>query len=197
MNRAKYYKLLAFGGNTSSLSDFQPKSTSRHSITPFRLTFNSTAQSHCRFRYVAGAENPALYVSLRDQFIPAMSTPILTTTLPCAASVTPIWWQTTVASAGNLTSAVYCIFGKPFSEEGRSFRGTLCTVPEAELEIQVPLPDRQEPDDSLAYCRRVIVVVWQRYDRTLYGTVLYRRCQQCARLFCTQYRSGRLSSRDG
>lgn len=34
------------------------------------------------------------------------------------------------------------------------------------------------------------MVVWQRYDRTLYGTVLYRRCQQCARLFCTQYRSG-------
>ena len=31
----------------------------------------------------------------------------------------PIWWQTTVASAGNLTSAVYRIFGKPFSEEGK------------------------------------------------------------------------------
>ena len=34
------------------------------------------------------------------------------------------------------------------------------------------------------------MVVWQRYDRTLYGTVLYRWCQQCARLFCTQYSPG-------
>ena len=35
----------------------------------------------------------------------------------------PIWWQTTVASAGNLTSAVYRIFGKPFSEEGKKLFG--------------------------------------------------------------------------
>ena len=31
-------ELLAFGGNVTY--DFQPKATSRHSITPFRLTFN-------------------------------------------------------------------------------------------------------------------------------------------------------------
>mgnify|MGYP002663084450 CR=1 FL=1 len=69
MNRAKYYKLLAFGGNVTY--DFQPKSTSRHSITPFRLTFNVLRNPPAAFDTLR-AENPALYVSLRDRFIPAM-----------------------------------------------------------------------------------------------------------------------------
>ena len=38
LNRARYYKLLSFGGNATY--DFQPTRTSRHSITPFKLTFN-------------------------------------------------------------------------------------------------------------------------------------------------------------
>lgn len=174
MNRAKYYKLLAFGGNVTY--DFQPKSTSRHSITPFRLTFNVLRNPTAAFDTLR-AENPALYVSLRDQFIPAMEYTYTYDNASVRGKRNPIWWQTTVASAGNLTSAVYRISASRSVRKERSFSGYLCTVPEAELGIQVPLPDRQEPNDSLAYCRRGDMVVWQRYDRTLYGTVLYRRCQ--------------------
>ena len=35
----------------------------------------------------------------------------------------PIWWQTTVASAGNVTSAVYRIFGRSFSEKEKKLFG--------------------------------------------------------------------------
>jgi len=120
MNRAKYYKLLAFGGNVTY--DFQPKSTSRHSITPFRLTFNVLRNPTAAFDTLR-AQNPALYVSLRDQFIPAMEYTYTYDNASVRGKRNPIWWQTTVASAGNLTSAVYRIFGKPFSEEGKKLFG--------------------------------------------------------------------------
>lgn len=120
MNRAKYYKLLAFGGNVTY--DFQPKSASKHSITPFRLTFNVLRNPTAAFDTLR-AENPALYVSLRDQFIPAMEYTYTYDNASVRGKRNPIWWQTTVASAGNLTSAVYSIFGKPFSEEGKKLFG--------------------------------------------------------------------------
>lgn len=120
MNRAKYYKLLAFGGNVTY--DFQPKSTSRHSITPFRLTFNVLRNPTEAFDTLR-AQNPALYVSLRDQFIPAMEYTYTYDNASVRGKRNPIWWQTTVVSAGNLTSVVYRIFGKPFSEEGKKLFG--------------------------------------------------------------------------
>ena len=94
MNRAKYYKLLAFGGNVTY--DFQPKSTSRHSITPFRLTFNVLRNPTAAFDTLR-AENPALYVSLRDQFIPAMEYTYTYDNASVRGKRNPIWWQTTVA----------------------------------------------------------------------------------------------------
>ena len=63
LNRAKYYKLLSFGGNATY--DFQPSRTSRHSITPFKLTFNVLQHQSEDFKEIAEA-NPALYVSLRN-----------------------------------------------------------------------------------------------------------------------------------
>ena len=35
----------------------------------------------------------------------------------------PIWWQTTVSSAGNLTSCIYRIFGKSFKEKDKKLLG--------------------------------------------------------------------------
>lgn len=48
LNRARYYKLLSFGGNATY--DFQPTRTSRHSITPFKLTFNVLQHQSEEFR---------------------------------------------------------------------------------------------------------------------------------------------------
>ena len=120
MNRAKYYKLLAFGGNATY--DFQPKRTVKHSFTPFRLTFNVLRDPTEAFEQLQ-ADNPALYVSLRDQFIPAVEYTFTYDNTSLPRKRNPIWWQTTVASAGNVTSMVYQIFGQPFSKQEKKLMG--------------------------------------------------------------------------
>lgn len=121
MNRAKYYKLLAFGGNATY--DFQPKPTSKHSFTPFRLTFNVLRDPTQAFLDLQ-EENPALYISLRNQFIPAME---YTYTYDDASirknRKSTHWWQTTVTSAGNLTSCLYQVLGRPFGEQEKELLG--------------------------------------------------------------------------
>ena len=120
LNRAKYYKLLAFGGNATY--DFQPKATSKHSFTPFKLTFNVLRNPTEAFKELQ-EDNPALYVSLRNQFIPAVEYTYTYDNASLRTVNNPIWWQTTVASAGNLTSCVYRIFGKPFDEKDKKLLG--------------------------------------------------------------------------
>ena len=120
LNRARYYKLLSFGGNATY--DFQPTRTSKHSVTPFRLTYNVLQHQTEEFKEIAIA-NPALYISLQDQFIPAMEYSYTYDNSSVRRVRNPIWWQSTFTSAGNLTSAIYRIFGKPFNEEGKKLFG--------------------------------------------------------------------------
>lgn len=120
INRAKYYKLLAFGGNATY--DFHPKPTTKHSITPFRLTFNVLRNPTEEFVSLQD-KNPALYVSLRNQFIPAMEYTYTYDNASLRGKRNPIWWQTTVTSAGNITSAVYRVFGRAFSKQEKKLFG--------------------------------------------------------------------------
>lgn len=126
LNRAKYYKLLSFGGNATY--DFQPSRTRRHSITPFKLTFNVLKDPSVDFQAIADA-NPALYISLRDQFIPAMEYTYTYDNASMRRIKNPIWWQSTITSAGNLTSLIYRAFGKPFDESEKR----LLSVPFAQF----------------------------------------------------------------
>lgn len=74
------------------------------------------------FKEIAEA-NPALYVSLRNQFIPAMEYTYTYDNASGRRIKNPIWWQSTVTSAGNITSLIYRAFGKPFNEEDKSLLG--------------------------------------------------------------------------
>lgn len=120
LNRAKYYKLLSFGGNATY--DFQPSNTSKHSLTPFKLTFNVLQHKSKEFEEIATA-NPALYISLQDQFIPAMEYTYTYDNTSVRRIKNPVWWQSTVTSAGNLTSVIYRAFGKPFDKQEKSLMG--------------------------------------------------------------------------
>ena len=125
-NRARYYKLLAFGGNVTY--DFQPHATRKHSITPFRLTFNVLRNPTDEFKQLQ-EDNPALYVSLRNQFIPAMEYTYTFDNTNTGQSLRrrprrhTFWWQTTATSAGNVTSAIYRIFGQPFDKQEKKLMG--------------------------------------------------------------------------
>lgn len=113
LNRSRFFKLLSFGGSASYI--FQPTAISRHTIVPFRLTYNLLHTTQ-EFDSVA-KENRALYFSLKNQFIPAMS---YTYTYDNAMIITGrnhLWWETSITSAGNILSGVYALAGKKFNEE--------------------------------------------------------------------------------
>ncbi|MDR2764068.1 MAG: BamA/TamA family outer membrane protein [Tannerella sp.] len=111
LNRADFFRILSFGG--SATYDFNPNPIRRHSFTPFRLSFNRLERTTARFDSIAG-NNRALFQSLRNQFIPAVS---YTYTLDNAAVRSgrhTTWWQFSVAESGNLLSSAYALAGKGF-----------------------------------------------------------------------------------
>ena len=124
LRRPKYYNLLAFGG--SATYDFQPTTTLKHSITPFRLTFNVLTHQTDEFLQYA-LENPGIRVSLSDLFIPAMQYTVTYSTPARTASrnVTKhsVWWQSSVTAAGNVVSAFYKMAGRSFSEKEKEMLG--------------------------------------------------------------------------
>lgn len=120
LNRAGFFRLLSFGG--SAVYTFQPTRTSKHVVTPFRLTFNMLQDHTAKFDSIM-EQNRALAVSFRNQFIPAMS---YTYTFDDASIVSRrhhTWWSTTLTSAGNVTSAIYSWFGEPFDQRDKSLLG--------------------------------------------------------------------------
>ncbi|EJW92309.1 outer membrane protein, family [gut metagenome] len=155
LNRAKYYKLLAFGGNATY--DFQPKLISKHSITPFRLTFNVLREPTQAFQDLQ-AENPALYVSLRNQFIPAMEYSYTYDNSVLKSVRNPIWWQTTLTSAGNLTSAIYKFCGQSFSKKDKRLLG----VPFAQfLKLNSEFRYKYKIDKNQSLASRLVAgVIW-------------------------------------
>ena len=70
MNRARFFKMLSFGGDASY--KFQPSATSHHSVTPFKLAYNLLQHTTAEFDSI-GDNNKALMKSLQDQFVPSMS----------------------------------------------------------------------------------------------------------------------------
>lgn len=120
LNRARYYKLLSFGGNVTY--DAQPTNVSRYSLTPFRLYFNVLQHRTEEFVELS-AENPALYVSLQNQFVPAMEYSYTFDNLSRRGVQNPTWLQATFISAGNITSLIYRAAGHPFSQEGKTLMG--------------------------------------------------------------------------
>ncbi|WP_370460001.1 BamA/TamA family outer membrane protein [Bacteroides sp. 519] len=114
LNRANFFKMLAFGGNVTY--NFQPTVVSKHSITPAKLTFNVLQSTTDTFKTIMD-NNKALAQSMENQFIPAMNYTYTYDDMSLRRRTNRFWWQTSFTSAGNVTSAVGAIFGKKFSEE--------------------------------------------------------------------------------
>lgn len=115
LNRARFFKMLSFGGTVSY--DFQPSRVWKHTVTPFRLTFNTLQHTTERFDSITGA-NPSLALSLGNQFIPAMSYTFTYDNAPLRKRHN-LWWETSFTSAGNVTSLAYAAFGKGLKETGK------------------------------------------------------------------------------
>ena len=120
LNRARFFNMISFGGNVTY--EFRRSRLWKHSVTPFQLTFNTLMSTTSRFDSIA-ANNPSLALSLGDQFIPSMS---YTFTYDNASMRRrhQLWWETSVMSAGNVTSMIYAAFGKKFNEKNKVLLNT-------------------------------------------------------------------------
>lgn len=126
LNRGGFFRMLAFGGNLTyafSSSDYLT-----HSVTPFRLTFNTLEKTTHRFDSVMTA-NPIIGLSFRNQFIPALSytatydnSAIKSNNISGAYNTSKLTFSFT--SAGAATSLIYAATGHKLSERGKTLLGT-------------------------------------------------------------------------
>lgn len=114
LNRASYFKMLSFGGDATYV--FQPTRVSKHSITPFRLTFNTLQSTTAVFDSIMEVKR-SLKQSMENQFIPAMSYTYTYDDASVRRRRNHFWWQSTLTSSGNVTSGLYAMSGKKFNEE--------------------------------------------------------------------------------
>ena len=120
LNRARFFNMLSFGGNVTY--EFRRSRLWKHSVTPFQLTFNTLMSTTERFDSIA-ADNPSLAISLSDQFIPSMNY-TFTYDNSRLKLRNQFWWETSVTSAGNVTSLLYAALGKGFNEKNKKLLGT-------------------------------------------------------------------------
>lgn len=117
-NRSNFYNVVSMSARAKY--DWYRKETAQHSLTLFDLEFNKLNHTTPAFDSIMNA-NPALYVSMRDQFIPSVS---YTFTYQSPSKRRhPLWAQLTFKQAGLLTSAGYAIAGQPFNRKGKLFLG--------------------------------------------------------------------------
>lgn len=114
LNRAHFFKMLSFGGEAAYV--FQPTTVSKHSVSPFRLTFSTLQETTAEFDTILDS-NKALAKSMENQFIPAMSYTYTYDDSQVRRRRNRFWWQSSLTSAGNITSGIYSLFGKGFNDQ--------------------------------------------------------------------------------
>lgn len=117
-NRASFFKMLTVTGEVTY--KFQTSPNSRHEFSPLLLDYNYMSRSTAAFDSVL-AENPALYISMRNQFVPKIKYSY-TYTSPSTYS-NPIMWETTLTESGNLLSLAYMAGGKKFGAKDKDLFG--------------------------------------------------------------------------
>lgn len=120
VNRARYFKMLSFGGTVSY--SFQPSRSMKHTVTPLHLAFNHLQRRTAAFDSIAEA-NPMLFHSLSDQFIPSV-TYTFTYDNSWMKKRIRTWWENSITSAGNVTSLIYMACGKGFNTRDKEFLRT-------------------------------------------------------------------------
>lgn len=106
LNRPKFFKLISF--STSLSYDWQSSPNSYHSVSILKLTYNRLLHTSAEFDSTLN-ENPAIALSFRNQFIPAMS---YTYTFDKSYPRNRLYWQSSFTSAGNLLYGIMELCGQ-------------------------------------------------------------------------------------
>ena len=113
-NRAGFFNMVTMGANMTY--KWNKYRTSQHELTLLALDFDKMLHTTTSFDSIMNA-NPALSVSMRDQFIPSMS---YTFTYASAKHHrNPIWLQISAKESGNLVSGIYAACGEKWSKKDK------------------------------------------------------------------------------
>ena len=117
-NRAGFFNMISMGVNATY--KWHMKRTSQHELTLLGLDFDKMLHTTSSFDSIMTA-NPALHMSMRDQFIPSIS---YTYTYASAAHHrNPVWLQFSLKEAGNVVSGIYAAFGEKFNQRDKNLFG--------------------------------------------------------------------------
>ena len=115
MNRSGFFRIIHAGGDATYR--INSSSTSTHTLTPFRLTYDMLLKTTAKFDSIAAA-NRAIENSFRDQFIPAMQYTYTYDESKTKHS-NKTWVETSITSAGNITSLIYWALGHPLDKRDK------------------------------------------------------------------------------
>ena len=117
--RSNFFTLVSSG--LSLTYNWHKKSTSLHELTPIAIEFDHLSRTSASFDSIMSA-NPALYTSMRNQFVPYMS--YTYTYISSAEHRNSLMLQLHAKEAGNVLSGVFAIAGKKFSEQNKKMLGS-------------------------------------------------------------------------
>ncbi len=118
LNRADFFKMLTVTGAVTY--KFQTSANSKHEFSPLLLDYNYLQSTTEKFDQIM-TDNPAVYVSMRNQFVPKIKYTYIYSSP--AAYKNPIAWEMTLTESGNILSAGYAMAGKKFSEKEKGLFG--------------------------------------------------------------------------
>lgn len=118
LNRADYFKMLTVTGAVTY--KFQTSANSRHEFSPLLLDYNYLQSTTSRFDSIM-TDNPAVYVSMRNQFVPKIKYTYIYSSP--SQYKNPIAWELSLTESGNILSAVYAAAGKSFGEKEKGLFG--------------------------------------------------------------------------
>ena len=117
--RTSFFTLINAG--VSAKYTWHKKQNALHELVPLSIDFNKVLSSSHAYDSILLA-NPALAVSMRNQFVPAMS--YLFTYTSAAHHRNPVMVQVLAKQAGNLTSGLYALARKPFNLRDKKMFGS-------------------------------------------------------------------------
>lgn len=121
LNRAGYYKLMSFGAEASYT--FQSSRYVTHRFVPITVTYNKLKETSARFDSIRET-NSALYISLRDQFIPAMQYTYRFDNSGNSRYTKTTSLELTVKESANALNAINGMLGHGYSRKDKKLIGS-------------------------------------------------------------------------
>lgn len=118
LNRADYFKMYTISlGITYT---FRTSPRSKHEFSPFILDYNLMGSTTAKFDSIM-TNNPAVYISMKDQFSPKIKYTYQYTSPSTYKH--PIAWEISLTESGNILSLFYAAAGKGFNEKDKHLFG--------------------------------------------------------------------------